>query len=290
MGFLGALGTIVALSPVTAANFWWLLKVVGPETAETAVTVHMAMAAATAVMTSLVTAPYGKFSQKKEESIFGRWAIDARIAWMTQEVPTLLGVALAARRALVNRTTMSPALGLFVIHYTHRSLVFPLMIRTSQPTTLAVWSLANVYCCFNGLLQSSAQSRCNTVRSPKLFAAGCALFAVGMSINVWADYKMIAARRKTTPGTYVIPRGGLYEYIVAPNYFGEILEWAGYAVASLAQCERASDVCFTAPLSFLLYTISNLVPRANSTYRWYIDKFGEEFTDLGRKRIVPFIY
>lgn len=28
--------------------------------------------------------------------------------------------------------------------------------------------------------------------------------------------------------------GGFFEYVSAPNYFGEVLEWMGYAMASLS--------------------------------------------------------
>ena len=31
---------------------------------------------------------------------------------------------------------------------------------------------------------------------------------------------------------YSIPRGGFFEYVSAANYFGEIVEWTGFAIAS----------------------------------------------------------
>lgn len=41
---------------------------------------------------------------------------------------------------------------------------------------------------------------------------------------------------------------------------------------------------------FAWWTFANLAPRSASLYRRYEQEFGEEFTRLGRKRIIPFIY
>ena len=37
-------------------------------------------------------------------------------------------------------------------------------------------------------------------------------------------------------------------------------------------------------------TFANLAPRSASLYKRYEQEFGEEFTSLHRKRILPFIY
>ena len=41
---------------------------------------------------------------------------------------------------------------------------------------------------------------------------------------------------------------------------------------------------------FAWWTFANLAPRAASLRRRYEQEFGEEFTSLRRKRIIPFIY
>ena len=46
--------------------------------------------------------------------------------------------------------------------------------------------------------------------------------------------------------------GGMFEYVSGANFFGEIVEWTGYAVGAWS---------FPA-LAFLIFTIGNLVPRA----------------------------
>ena len=79
------------------------------------------------------------------------------------------------------------------------------------------------------------------------------MFITGMMINVWADSVLLSLRRGDEG--YKIPRGGLYEYVSSPNYFGEIVEWLGWAVMTWS----------LAGLSFFLYTAANLGPRAQLT-------------------------
>ena len=46
--------------------------------------------------------------------------------------------------------------------------------------------------------------------------------------------------------------GGMFKYVTAANYFGEILEWTGFAIA-----------CWSLPaFAFAWWTFANLAPRA----------------------------
>ena len=67
---------------------------------------------------------------------------------------------------------------------------------------------------------------------------------------------------------------------LSANYFGELLEWTGFAVASWSWAGAV----------FAWWTFANLAPRAASLYKRYAQEFGEEFTALKRKKIIPFIY
>ena len=51
--------------------------------------------------------------------------------------------------------------------------------------------------------------------------------------------------------------GFLFEYVSCANYLGEIIEWFGYALA-----------CWNiAGLSFVVFTVCNLIPRAMQHHR-----------------------
>jgi protein-S-isoprenylcysteine O-methyltransferase Ste14 len=111
--------------------------------------------------------------------------------------------------------------------------------------------------------------------SPR-FCFGLLIFALGMFINIKHDY-LLVEQRKGKEG-YVIPRGYLFDYISMPHYFGEIVEWIGFGIATNT----------LAGYLFSLSTFANLCPRALETHKWYFSKFGDEYPK-DRKAVIPFI-
>lgn len=100
---------------------------------------------------------------------------------------------------------------------------------------------------------------------------------IGMRMNVGCDAVLVGLKREG--GGYKIPRGGWFELVSCPNYFGETLEWFGWAVMTWSWVG----------LGFLLYTCANLVPRARANHKWYLDKFGTDYPQ-NRKAVIPFLY
>ena len=81
------------------------------------------------------------------------------------------------------------------------------------------------------------------------FYVGALLFFAGMFIN-WQSDHIIRHLRKEGDTRHYIPRGGMFRYVSSANYFGEVLEWTGFAVASWS----------TAGLLFVWWTFANLAP------------------------------
>ena len=68
---------------------------------------------------------------------------------------------------------------------------------------------------------------------------GLFIFSFGFYVNIDSDRRLRGLRSKDRkPGEYKIPIGGMFEYVSAANYFGEICEWWGFALA--AQFNRGS--------------------------------------------------
>lgn len=85
---------------------------------------------------------------------------------------------------------------------------------------------------------------------------------------------------QTGDTAHYLPRGGMFRYVTSANYFGEIVEWTGFAILTWS----ASGAVFA------LWTFANLVPRADAIYKRYAELFGDELRKERRKRVIPFIY
>jgi 3-oxo-5-alpha-steroid 4-dehydrogenase 1 len=106
---------------------------------------------------------------------------------------------------------------------------------------------------------------------------GVLVFFLGMYINIKSDYMLFALRKnKTAEKRYSIPTGFLYNYISCPNYFGEILEWFGWAMATNFS---------PAAVAFVFFTFANLFPRALKTHEWYKSTFNTY--PKSRRAIIP---
>lgn len=64
----------------------------------------------------------------------------------------------------------------------------------------------------------------------------------------------------------------------AANYFGEILEWCGWALC----CDSLAAV------AFCYFTFCNLAPRGAASHKWYLAKFPNY--PAHRKAVIPFVW
>mgnify|MGYP000308569685 FL=1 len=86
-----------------------------------------------------------------------------------------------------------------------------------------------------------------------------------MGINLHSD-SVIRHLRKPGDTRHYLPQKGMYRYVTSGNYFGELVEWIGFAVLT----------CSPAAWVFVLWTFANLAPRANSIRNRYREEFGKD--------------
>ncbi|HOW25751.1 MAG TPA: DUF1295 domain-containing protein [Bacteroidales bacterium] len=229
-------------------------------------------------LTLSITAPYGRHTKKGWGPL-----INNRIAWILMEAPVLMIFALLFLLGPNPKSiTTWIFFALFMIHYVHRVFIFPLRIRTKgKKMPVSVMLMAVCFNLINGFLIGywfgflSHAYPLSWLSDPR-FIIGVLVFIAGMVINIHSDQVLLDLRKGGRTG-YSIPYGGFFRYISCPNFFGEILEWSGYAL--LTWCLPT--------LSFLVWTIINLVPRALDHHRWYNNSFPDYPT--GRKAILPYI-
>jgi hypothetical protein len=114
-------------------------------------------------------------------------------------------------------------------------------------------------------------------RADALFWLGAGAWALGWAVNLHSDALLRGLRRPGETG-YRIPVGGAFKYVSAANYFGEIVEWAGFALAARSLPAAA----------FAAFTFANLGPRGAAHHAWYIQRF----KDYPRRRraVLPFLW
>lgn len=239
--------------------------------------VSFLLAAGTFVALFFISAPYGRHLRRGWGPPLPNW-----LGWLLMEAVSVIGMPVMFAIGDAPRTATSVVfLLMWEAHYVHRALVYPFTLRDGRkkmplaiPLLAAGFNLGNVY--INGrYLFHFADGRYGTdwLLDPR-FIVGAALFAIGFFVNRWADNTLRELRRPGETG-YQIPQGGLYRYISCPNYFGEIIEWLGWALAT-----------WSLPgLAFAAWTFANLAPRARSHHQWYHREFREY--PPGRKALIP---
>lgn len=238
---------------------------------------EIALGVLTFVSLFFVTAPYGRHARKGWGPEVGQ-----RAGWILMELPASvlwLAIFFAGDHAL----ELAPLalMGLWQIHYVNRTFVFPFRIKAEGKTTpLSIVLTAIVFNTLNAYVNARWVSHFGSYAVSWLydvrFLVGAGLFVAGFVINQHADAVLMSLRKPGETG-YKIPKGGMYRFISCPNYFGEMLEWTGWAIATWS----------LAGLAFAIYTAANLAPRAIKHHAWYHEKFPDYPPE--RKALIPFV-
>jgi 3-oxo-5-alpha-steroid 4-dehydrogenase 1 len=223
-----------------------------------------------------VKAPYGRHS-----SVGWGKTVPNRWGWFVMEIISPVVFLFFFLRGSADKNMVAWIIaGLFLLHYANRALIYPFRIKTKGKTMpLMVVLMAVIFNLVNGGILGYSTGNFQTSGSHTWmwdirWMGGILLFFTGMFINLSSDEKLIRIRRNNPEG-YQIPDGGLFSLISCPNFFGEIIEWLGYAI-----------LCWSLPaLSFFVWTFCNLVPRALDHHQWYRQYFSGY--PVNRKAVFP---
>lgn len=218
-----------------------------------------------------VPAPYGRYGRPG-------WGptMPAKVAWVLMESFSFF---LFAALWWLNPRFGTPVvlvLGVaWLVHYAQRTFVFSLLMRDENRRKPLLTVLMAIV--FN-VLNAVGNAVSLTFRAIDLpLVLGLSIFVFGMGVNLHSDHVLRGLRKPGETG-YLIPKGGFFSWLSAPNYFGEILEWLGFAIAAQT----------LAGWAFAAFTVANLAPRALSNHRWYRQKFPDY--PAGRRALIPFVW
>jgi protein-S-isoprenylcysteine O-methyltransferase Ste14 len=223
-----------------------------------------------------ISAPYGKFLRKGWGAL-----IRSKWAWMVMEIPSPILMTFFFITSENKNITKVIFICLWLSHYLYRTFIYPFrQSGKDKAYPVLLVAMAFTFNCLNGFVNGYGVFHLYSYDVTDLlkwqFIAGSLIFATGFVINKISDEKLRNLRR-LNPGEYIIPEDWLFKYISNPHYFGEIIEWGGWAVMT-----------WSLPgLAFAVFTFANLFPRAISSHKWYKNKF-QEYPE-NRKAVIPFI-
>lgn len=227
-----------------------------------------------------IKAGYGLFYSGK----WG-WAISNKLAWVCMEAPVFI-VMLWLWYNSERRFESAPLLFflLFELHYFQRSFIFPFLMKGKSKMPVSIMTMGIVFNLINGFIQgewifylSPSTMYTSEWLSGLPFLTGTIVFFCGMIINIHSDY-VIRNLRKPGDTRHYLPQKGMYRYVTSANYFGECLEWIGFAILTWSWSGAL----------FALWTFANLAPRAAAIHQSYRKEFGEKVGK--RKRLIPFVW
>jgi len=152
------------------------------------------------------------------------------------------------------------------------------------------WALGIAYYIVIGLsVWIEGISALNVVKSPAnllslakpsmktLIATPIFLIASGIQHNC---HENLASLKK-----YTLPQRPMFRLIVCPHYTSECLIYVALAVVAAPRGQILNKTLLTG----LMFVVANLAVTADSSRKWYIQKFGAEKLK-GRWRMVPYVY
>ena len=223
-----------------------------------------------------VDAGYGKFYTK-------RWGptVNNKLGWVLMEAPVfILMLVFYIFWADKGNVVLFVFLCLFELHYFQRSFIFPFMLKGNSRMPLAIALMGMTFNSLNALMQGGWLFQPEQMQggwfftlptydtswftSPQ-FIIGTVIFFAGMAININSDH-VIRHLRKPGDTNHYLPQKGLYRYVTSANYFGEFIEWCGFAILTWSLSGAV----------FAIWTFANLGPRAHRIYRRYQQEFGDQ--------------
>jgi 3-oxo-5-alpha-steroid 4-dehydrogenase 1 len=223
-----------------------------------------------------ISAPYGKFLRSGWGPV-----VSSKWAWMIMELPSPALIILFFITSGNRNSVTLVFLIMWLLHYLDRTFIYSFsQSGRDKPYPIMLVGMAFVFNCMNGFVNGFGVFHFSDYGSSWLvswqFITGIIIFMTGFIINKTADEKL-RVMRKGNPQEYIEPKGWLFEYISCPHYFGEIIEWLGWAVMT-----------WSLPgFAFFIFTFANLFPRGLGSHSWYKEKFDNY--PVKRKAIIPFV-
>jgi len=179
---------------------------------------------------------------------------------------------------------------IWMIHYGNRGWFFPLSMRIApnrrSTFSLMVMAMGMFVTAIHGYLNATlfttyGQHLTTAWLTDPRFIAGVIVYYFGFFLTVRSESIMRNLRDPAQlaggQSDYRIPYGGGFRFVSSPQYLGELIAWAGFALLTWG----------LPGVMIFLISASNLVPRAFATHKWYREKYPDYPPE--RKALIPYV-
>ena len=142
-----------------------------------------------------LNAGYGKFYNYNSAPSFLP-TISSKTSWIIQESPCIF-ITIYYIIKLLNKISLNSFMVIlpFLIHYFHRTLIFPLIIQNSKNSPLDITLMAFTFCFFNAIIQNRSIFYFSEYENNYIFKTqylfGLFIFFFFLLINIFHDYLLV---------------------------------------------------------------------------------------------------
>ena len=167
-------------------------------------------------------------------------------------------------------------------HFMKRELETAFVHKFSLPTMPLgnLWKNCGYYWTFGAIIGWPLCSPNFVAPADNLVYGGLALFVVSELCNFTIHVNLANMRPAELSKKRDIPKGFGFDLVACPNYFFEIMSWVGFSIMT--------GIIWS--WMFTLVGLLQMADWAQKKHRRYKETFDKEYTSLGRKAIIPFIY
>ncbi len=170
----------------------------------------------------------------------------------------------------------------WMIHFLKREFETVFVHKFSRPTMPLsnLFKNCTYYWSFGAVIGYPLCSPSFAPPSEQQVYIGLAIFVLCEIGNLICHLMLSNMRPKEGSQDRNIPKGFLFNFVACPNYTFEVMSWVGFSIMTQI------------PFSYL-FTLVGFVQMADwamKKHKGYKKQFDKEYTKLGRKAIIPFIY
>ncbi|KAI8095011.1 3-oxo-5-alpha-steroid 4-dehydrogenase-domain-containing protein [Gilbertella persicaria] len=225
-------------------------------------------------------APYSKFGNRKFDTI------PSKKAMICFYLPSVIACLFVQKPVFFYWHSHFDIVHLLnTLHFSKRVFeVCFVHIYKSNTNILTMLSVSSVYTTTTLLDLLVIRQMPDYAFSDKLFTCGLLFFFIGEAVNTYHHWVLRQMRmNNNSQEKYRLPRGGLFDYVVAPHYMGEQLSFIGFILTS-------QNVVALALKAFPLVYLSIRAKKTHAWYKAYLTDKHEKADIRKRKNLIPFVW